>query len=151
MNRLGIIGILCVWILSSCSGDRLYEDFIALDESRGWQQADSLEFQLGDVDHEGKATLIAVKFTETYPFSNFYVRVIAKDSSSQIIENKLVNVPLFDSKTGQPLGKGFGSSYTKYDTLPFGLPAQTKSITLLQYMRQESLPGIEAAGLKIVP
>ena len=57
---------------------------------------------------------------------------------------------LFDPKSGEPLGEGFGNSYTRYDTLPFLFDQQTKSVTLLQYMRQDLLPGVEAVGIKIL-
>jgi len=72
------------------------------------------------------------------------------DSLNNVIENKLINVPLFDSKSGKPLGKGFGNTYTRYDTIPFLLNIETKKVTFLQYMRQNQLEGIEAIGLKIL-
>jgi hypothetical protein len=34
--------------------------------------------------------------------------------------------------------------------MPFQLKEGTQSIVLLQYMRQENLPGIESAGIKIL-
>lgn len=152
MNKSVFWGILLILALgSSCSEDRLYEDYIPLDNISGWNQNDSLRFELGEVEIFGKTSMLAIRYTDSYPFSNFYVRILAKDSSNQILENKLINVPLFDSKTGEPLGEGFGSTYTKYDTLPVQFKAGTNSLTLLQYMRQENLPGIEAAGIKILP
>jgi len=152
MNKSVFWGILMILAFgSSCSEDRLYEDYIPLDNVSGWNQNDSLRFELGEVVISGKTSLLAIRFTDNYPFSNFYVRILAKDSSNQILENKLINVPLFDSKTGEPLGEGFGSTYTKYDTLPIQFKPGTNSLTLLQYMRQETLPGIEAAGIKILP
>lgn len=152
MNKIILAGVLFLLLIgTSCSTDRLYEDYISLNESTGWNQNDSLQFDLGELDIRGKKTLLAIRYTDLYPFSNFYVRVISKDSSLQVIDNKLINLPLFDSKSGEPLGEGFGSTYTKFDTLPVPFKSGTQSITLLQYMRQESLPGIEAAGIKILP
>lgn len=132
-----------------CSDGRIYEDFQAVTKGN-WGVQDTLRFDLGDLDLNEKKSMIAVRFNEDYSFSNCYVRVISYDSAGVILENRLVNVPLFDSKSGEPLGKGIGSTYTKYDTLPFSLKPETRSLTFLQYMRTDQLTGIEAVGLKIL-
>lgn len=135
--------------ISSCSDDRVFEEFKAL-PTQNWGIEDSLQFDLSNIQLQDNQSLIAFRFNEEYSFSNCYVRILSKDSLGAIIENKLINVPLFDSKTGEPLGDGFGSTYAFYDSLPFPLPQNTKTVTLLQYMRQNQLPGIEAVGLKIL-
>jgi gliding motility-associated lipoprotein GldH len=146
--RIGVFlaGIL---LLGSCDQERLFEDFQSV-ENQKWSSIDSMKFDLSTLKNLGSSQLIALRFEDSYGFSNCYVRVISKDSTGRILENKLINVPLFDSKSGKPLGKGFGNTYTKYDTLPFDLLPQTKSLTFLQYMRQEELAGIDAVGLKIL-
>jgi gliding motility-associated lipoprotein GldH len=136
-------------IISSCSEDRIYEQFHSIDNML-WNEMDSVAFDLKEVSSlEGKS-LIAIRFNEKYPYSNCYIRLISKDSSRQVLQNKLLNVPIFHSKSGQPLGKGFGDTYTKYDTLPFTIPSGTKELVVSQYMRQDNLEGIEAVGLKIL-
>ena len=140
---------LLVMLPFGCSDDRIYEDFQAV-PAGNWGIQDTLRFDLGDLDLSGRKSMIAVRFNESYPFSNCYVRVISYDSVGVILENKLINVPLFDSKSGEPLGKGIGSTYTKYDTLPFSFKPETRSLTFLQYMRTDQLIGIEALGVKIL-
>jgi gliding motility-associated lipoprotein GldH len=150
MIKLRKVGFLFLIIgLNSCSGDRIFEEFKAL-ESASWYANDSVNFDLKSLDLTDRKSLIAIRFNESYKFSNCYVRVISKDSSNLILENRLVNMPLFDSKSGKPLGKGFGNTLTKYDTLPFELHPETSSVTLLQYMREDQLSGIEAVGFKIL-
>ncbi len=134
--------------VTACSGDRLYEEFQTI-PSQSWDVQDTLGFELGELDIAGTHSFIAVRYNENYAYSNCYLRIISKDTSGTLLDNKLINIPLFDSKTGEPLGKGFGSTYTIYDTLPILLHPDTKSLSLLQYMRQEKLPGIEAIGIKI--
>ncbi|MEB2782239.1 gliding motility lipoprotein GldH [Algoriphagus sp. C2-6-M1] len=141
--------ILLFLVIAACTDGRIYEDFRSL-PNQNWGITDSLNFELGKVELINSPNLVAVKFNEEYAFSNCYMRVISKDSSGVILDNKLVNILLFDPKSGEPLGEGFGSSYTRYDTLPFLFDKQTKSVTLLQYMRQDQLPGIEAVGIKIL-
>jgi gliding motility-associated lipoprotein GldH len=140
---------LLVTLAFGCSDDRIYEDFQAV-PTGNWGMQDTIRFDLGDLDLTGRKSMIAVRFNEGYPFSNCYVRVISYDSAGVILENKLINMPLFDSKSGEPLGKGIGSTYTKYDTLPFSFKPETRSLTVLQYMRTEQLTGIEALGVKIL-
>lgn len=135
--------------LFSCTESRLFEEFHSF-ESNSWHEKDSVAFDLMDLDQISGKKLIGVRFNETYPFSNFYVRIISADSLGLVLDNKLVNIPLFDSKNGKPKGTGFGNTFTFYDTLPFDLPEKTKRLIFLQYMRQDNLPGIEAIGLKIL-
>jgi hypothetical protein len=71
-----------------------------------------------------------------------------KDSLGQSVETKLLDIPLFESKTGKPLGDGYGGTFTKYDTLP--LDNTFSSIHLIQYMRVDELSGIETVGLKVL-
>ncbi len=144
-----ILFFFLVTLTFGCSDDRIYEDFQAV-ASGNWGIQDTLRFDLGDLELDGRKSMIAVRFNESYSFSNCYVRVISYDSAGVILENKLVNVPLFDSKSGEPRGKGIGSTYTTYDTLPFSFKPETRSLTFLQYMRTDQLTGIEAVGLKIL-
>lgn len=141
---------LTIALIVSCADDgRIYEDYKRLPTS-DWGITDSLQFDLSQVKLPASAHLIAVRYNDEYAFSNCYIRVISRDSLDNIVDNKLVNIHLFDPKTGEPFGEGFGSTHTRYDTLPFSFSPMTSSVTLLQYMRQKKLPGVEAVGLKIL-
>lgn len=141
--------IVLILATAACTDGRIYEDFHSL-PNQSWGVTDSLVFDLRDVELVNSPDLVAVKFNEEYAFSNCYLRVISKDSTGVILDNKLVNLILFDPISGEPLGEGFGNTYTRYDTLPFLFDQETKSVTLLQYMRQDQLPGVEAVGIKIL-
>lgn len=150
MNKWrGWVGLVLLTAAFSCSGDRVYEEFHSFN-TNSWNEKDTVAFDLKDLKEKGGKKLIGVRYNEEYPFSNCYIRVISKDSTGNILDNKLINVPLFDSKSGQPKGGGFGNTFTLYDTLPFELAEQTSELEFLQYMRQEDLPGLEAVGLKIL-
>lgn len=148
MNRLKYLSLGLISMAFSCTQDRVFEEFHAF-ESQSWNEKDSVSFELKEVKEKQGAKLIGVRFNETYPYSNFYIRIITEDSLGTILENKLLNVPLFDSKSGEPRGKGFGNTFTFYDTIPLDFSANTARIKLLQYMRQENIDGIEAVGIKI--
>jgi gliding motility-associated lipoprotein GldH len=150
MNKWkGSLGILCLTLAFSCSQDRVFEDFYSFD-SQSWSEKDTATFDLKEIKEKNGQKLIAVRYSEEYPFSNCYIRVISRDTTGIILDNKLVNVPLFDSKSGRPMGKGFGNTFMLYDTLPFEISEHTSEVRFIQYMRQESLPGLEAVGLKIL-
>ena len=150
MNKVNhCLFVVLILVFAACTDGRIYEDFQSL-PNQNWDITDSLFFDLQDVELINTPDLIAVKFNEEYAFSNCYLRIISKDSAGMILDNKLVNMALFDPKSGEPLGEGFGNSYTRYDTLPFLFDQKTKSVTVLQYMRQDQLPGVEAVGIKIL-
>ena len=141
--------IILLALTFSCSQNRVYEKFYAIQEME-WAANDSLVFDLNELPSVVGKSLIGLRYNERYTHSNCYIRLVFLDSVGKPLQSKLLNVPVFNSKTGQPMGKGFGSTYTKYDTLPFSLPAETKELVVKQYMRQEKLVGIEAVGLKIL-
>ncbi|MHA7128154.1 gliding motility lipoprotein GldH [Algoriphagus namhaensis] len=150
MTKKGLIGaLLMACLLFSCDGDRVYEQFEMI-PNQSWSVSDTIRFQLGPIAERGSKDLIAVRFTDEYPFRNAYVKLIQRDSSEAILEEKLVNVTLFDPKSGRPLGKGFGNTHTHYDTLDFRLREETSTVELLQYMRVNELLGIESVGIKIL-
>lgn len=149
MRKTRNFAMLCLLLQLGCSEDRIFEAYQEVNKSN-WGIEDTLNFEFKELVITKQKTLIAVRFNESYAYSNFYVRVISYDSSSKILENRLINLPLFNSKSGKPLGKGIGSTYTKYDTIPFTLHPKTKKLALLQYMRTDELQGIESMGIKIL-
>lgn len=150
MNRIISSAFVALLLVSaSCSDGRMYEQFQSFEDA-SWSEKDSVLFDLRELPSVKGKSLLAVKYTEDYAYSNCYIRVVARDSSKTILQNKLLNVPIFESKSGQPLGEGFGNTFTKYDTIPFELPDNTKDVVLVQYMRQPELAGIKAVGYKVL-
>lgn len=146
--RLGIaLGLILG--LTACGGDRIYEDFQVL-EDQSWSEGDTLTFDLSGLSKTGNIHLIGLRYTDTYPYTNAYLKLIGRDSSNRLVQEELVNVILFDPKSGQPKGKGFGDTHTIYDTLDFQLSPDLHTVEILQYMRKSELEGMEAVGLKIL-
>ncbi|MBS9522820.1 gliding motility lipoprotein GldH [Litoribacter ruber] len=147
MNRIfpALALILGLSFFSACDQNRVFEDFQGMPAIR-WTVEDTVTFET-DWEAEGHTAFVAVRYNTDYDYHNLYVRYFLEDTVSQAVEEKLVNLQLFDSKTGKPLGDGFGSTYTLYDTLPIEQNGQ--KISFVQYMRQKELKGIEAVGFKI--
>lgn len=139
---LALLGVI------SCNGNRVFEDYSGF-ESQNWHVDDTVTFDITEIKSHSKA-LMSVKYNTDYGFRNIYVKYFLSDSLGKHIESQLVNIPLFDSQQGKPLGNGFGSIYTKTDTLPIITNAPYAKVHFVQYMRVEKLNGLEAIGLKLI-
>lgn len=137
-------------IFSSCNSERLFEEHQGM-ELLHWAVQDTVSFEVEGLDPQSAVPILNIRYNDTYEFHNLYVRYLLRDSLGTVLGDSLINVSLFDSKTGQPLGDGFGNIFTKHDTLPRILTSvQPKlKIQFVQYMRKDELEGIEAVGLKI--
>ncbi|MEX0884049.1 MAG: gliding motility lipoprotein GldH [Cyclobacteriaceae bacterium] len=136
-------------LLASCQGNRLYEEYIGF-PSLSWAVTDTLAFPLPSFEPMHPISVIGIRYNQEYEFHNLYVRCFMKDSLGNLEQDTLVNIHLFDSKTGKPLGKGFGSRLTLYDTLPLSDLSPKSTVEFIQYMRMDTLKGIEAVGLKVM-
>lgn len=134
--------------LLSCDPNRIFEEYQAL-ESQTWNVQDTVTFEFPYPIEDGE-TILGIKFNQDYEYRNLYVRYFLKDSLGNNLENQLLEIPLFESTSGKPLGKGYGSSFTKYDTIPIILQEKFYSIQFVQYMRIDDLVGIESVGVKKV-
>ncbi|NVJ85846.1 MAG: gliding motility lipoprotein GldH [Algoriphagus sp.] len=148
MNRLAFPFLVLSILLFSCTDNRLYESYESISPD-GWGMSDSLVYDISSLTEKPAHTLIGVRYKDDYPYSNCYIRLLKRDSTHTILEDKLIDITLFDSK-GEPLGEGFGSTYTVYDSITLEVEDQVNSLVLLQYMREEQLKGIEAVGIKFL-
>jgi len=151
INQL-LLYVLLAWagMLISCNGDRIFEEYQGM-ENLHWEITDTVSFELEPFNTENTLSTIGIKYNDTFEFHNLYVKFLLKDSVGNVVQDSLINIELFDSKTGKPLGEGFGNVYTKYDSLPLlDFKNQPIKALFIQYMRKEELQGIEAVGLKIV-
>ena len=117
-----------------------------------WTYADTLDFAFDIADTtEIYDIVLTIKHTPQYPMQNIYTRIYTKFPSGERVKQQL-NIDLADN-TGKWEGDCSGSE------CDFEIPIQPNAffnatgqhiITLEQYMRVESLAGINAIALKIV-
>jgi gliding motility-associated lipoprotein GldH len=137
-------------LASSCNSDRIFEEYHGM-AALHWGLGDTVSFEVKTMRHDVTQPLIGIRYNDSYPFHNLYVRYLLKDTLGNTLMDSLLNIHLFDAKSGKPLGNGFGNVYTKYDSLPrvelsADMPVRARFV---QYMREDELQGIEAVGLKI--
>lgn len=143
-----VILLLLTVLIFGCDKSRVFENYQGM-ETGSWNIADTVSFDLPIIPVSNKA-IVGIKYNDDYEFRNLYLTYLLKDSLDQIIETQLMEIPLFDNKSGKPLGSGFGNTFTKYDTLSLITNELYAKIQLLQYMRVDEVSGIEAVGVKIV-
>lgn len=143
----GIVLALLVFLMG-CDSSRLFEEYKGMD-SGSWNLTDTVTFVVPKPFSDSR-TLLAIKYNNEYEFRNLYLTYFLKDSLNQTIESQLIEIPLFDSKSGRPLGKGYGNTFTKFDTISIQSAVAFSSIQMVQYMRTDQIKGIESLGLKII-
>lgn len=135
----------------ACDKNRVFEEYQGMNELK-WAISDTVSFELVPTTSDTVMSSIGVKYNDRFAFHNLYVRYLLKDSLGNHLQDSLINIFLFDPKTGKPLGDGYGNVFTLFDTLPLLHLQQNQGlkVQLIQYMRKEQLEGIEAVGLKII-
>jgi gliding motility-associated lipoprotein GldH len=144
--------LICIvsWAITACNNGRVYESFQDL-KAQNWVVSDTVSFPVDSLDLSlGLSSVIGIRYSDKYEYNNLYLRYILRDSVKKIVTDSLLNIHFFDPKTGQPLGQGFGNRRIKYDTLPGDLNIPDATFQFIQYMRKDTLAGIESVGLKII-
>lgn len=143
--------IFSVFLLFSCTEERYFEnnhDF----KDRIWNLKETAEFQFGidsiAIPYQIK---LNVRNTMDYSFRNLYIKYQLLDSST-ILEDKLLNIDLFEAKSGKPYGERQSDIYSHQlilqDSVHF--PASGEyTIDLRQYMRENDLEGMVSVGIRI--
>ncbi|EIM76904.1 gliding motility-associated lipoprotein GldH [Nitritalea halalkaliphila LW7] len=135
------VGLLCL----ACNQNRHFEIHQGLPAGR-WLAGDTLRYSPG-VDILPGTLWLSPRYTSEYPYRNLYVRYLLLDSAGQVIEENLHNLALFHPQTGEPLGTGFGKSFSLSDSVQINSEGG-KELLLLQYMRREDLSGVEGFGIR---
>ena len=130
----------------------VYEENIDI-EDKIWLANDTLNFSF---KVEDKASMYNVYYnvrnTITYPYQNLYVNYTLQNTAGDTIRKDLINMTLFDPKTGKPFGNGLGDIFSHQ----FRVMSQYQfpdtgvyHFKLNQFMRRDSLPEILSVGVSI--
>jgi len=137
------------WVTTACNNSRVYESFQEL-EALKWVVSDTISFNVDSLEAStGLSSILSIRYDDKYEYNNLYVRYLLRDSVDKVLMDSLLNIHLFDPKTGKPLGQGYGNRRIMYDTLPGDVIQPNSTFQFIQYMRKDTLLGIESIGLKI--
>lgn len=154
MRRLGFLFLLgFAWCLTSCGdSQRVFEANVEFDH-RYWLLNDTARFEFTINNPEAPYNFyINVRNDLGYKWSRIFVNYSLEDSTGRMLGNKLVGGHLFDIKTGKPFGQSaIGDIYdhrleiARYQKLKPG----KYTVKLQQFMREDTLRGILAAGFRL--
>jgi gliding motility-associated lipoprotein GldH len=139
-------------ILISCNGNRIYEENVKM-KNRIWDvhQPAVFRFSIEDI-HDPYDFYFNLRNSILYPYQNIYLNYSLSDTLGNIFKTDLVNIKLFNPKTGEPLGDGLGDifdhRYRVIDHYRFNNPG-VYQMKINHYMRPDSLREIMSVGLRI--
>lgn len=147
-NYLGMMVLL--GLASACNSPGVYHgkfDF----EYELWPPDEEVIFDMEVPEAEVPYDLYyQVRHARDYAYQNLYVRITVQDSTGQVLKAELQNIPLFDAKTGKPMGSGYGSTLSReiraLRNLTFA-EAGTYTVRLLQRNREGEAEGIRSLGI----
>ena len=151
--RFCLLIIVASALLSSCDKARVFEfdhDFT----DRTWKVKDIAVFEFEIVDSATSYNVYyRIRNSSDYPYSRIFVNYTLQNSAKAELAKKLISNYLFDQKTGMPLGSsGIGDAFDhQFLLLPKYKFNQAGKYTIMleQFMRTDTLRGIEAAGIRV--
>ncbi len=151
MRRSFIFFILALAI--SCDSNRVFEENVVF-EDRAWKISESvlLEFDIEDSSKPYNLYL-DIRNSIDYPYARIFVNYSLSDSTGAELSKKLISEYLFDQKTGKPTGdSGLGDVYDHQfligSNFSFKHAGKYKA-RFEQFMRQDTLQGVLAVGLRV--
>lgn len=153
MKRSWIL-VLAICILA-CSDSKVYDRFIDLPET-GWAVQQRIDFDLtipsDTIAYDGFGR---VRNESDYNWSRLFIQYVLLDSVGKVMDDRLLEFMLFDPKTGKAYGKsGLGDIYDHELKIfeKYKFPARGKyKVRLTQMMRTDTLTGIHAVGVAVLP
>ena len=145
--------LLLATLLISCDSNRVYENNTEFAD-RSWKVIEEPRFEFKVSDTTARYNLYYnVRNTLDYPYARIFVTYHLYDSTGKELFKKLIYNDLFDQKTGRPFGEsGLGDLYDHQFAVlnhyRFHFPGKY-SMKLDQLMRQDTLKGIIAVGVRI--
>lgn len=137
----------------SCKQTGLYERLQNIPGAE-WKSGEKLSFPLEVKDTgAGYNFYTTIRHTNLYPYRNIWIRLGLKMPGADTVTYQDFELPLADNEKW--LGTGLNDVYDRRVRL-FGVPqhfskAGTVVFTLQQIMRDDPLPGVLQAGIRIEP
>jgi gliding motility-associated lipoprotein GldH len=142
--------LLAFALIHSCDRNRVYEEVYDFEEGI-WNMDTIPAFNFEITDKAPKRVLINVRNSIEFRTQNLYLTYYLTDEKGNQLKSELVNVQLFDAKTGKPLGKGNSIFQHEVEILPnYSFPSVGKyQIKIAQYMREANLENVPSVGVRL--
>jgi gliding motility-associated lipoprotein GldH len=152
--RVFVIFLVSVLLQVSCTDSDIVTEAKTDMNENYWPQKNnvSFPFEVEDVS-QSYSVFYTMRYNQDYPYYNIWVNRLLFDANGNMLSKKLQGMELFNSSTGEPYGGGFGN-YFDYKILSdsnYHFPSKGKyTLTVEQYMRQDTLKGIASVGIEII-
>jgi gliding motility-associated lipoprotein GldH len=141
---------LSVFFLPACGANYLYESKQDIPNDQ-WLYSDSMRFTFEVKDTSKRYNFyLDFDYDDQYTSQNIYLRLSTQYPNGKQL-TKVRSFDLFDAG-GTPMGKSSGSSHTLRTALQehaFFNQIGQHTVTIAQFMRRDSLPGMRAIGLAV--
>jgi gliding motility-associated lipoprotein GldH len=140
-------------LLISCDSNRIYENNVDF-KDRTWKITEPAQLEFDITDTTKRYNLyLDIRNSLDYPYARLFVNYNLVDPAGKEISKKLISEYLFDQKTGKPNGSsGLGDIYDHQflflEKYPFQKLGKYK-VRFEQFMRQDTLQGVLAVGLRV--
>jgi gliding motility-associated lipoprotein GldH len=143
---------LLVMLFSCSEPGKIVQEYQSIKDDT-WAATNKLSFSF-EITNKDKAhnLFYLARYNKEYPYYNFYVKRFMLDSNGKQLASTLQGMYLFDEKTGEPKGGGWGNNYDYAILADSNLhfPYNGKySIEIHQYMRKDTIQGISDFGISI--
>jgi gliding motility-associated lipoprotein GldH len=150
--RIIFFAAMVTLLLTGCDSNRVYEKNIEFSD-RTWKIAKPAKFDFQITDATKKYNLLMdIRNSIEYPYARLFVNYDLKSDSASLAK-ELISVYLFDQKTGKPFGEsGIGDIYDHQFPILKNYTFKktgTYQMNFQQFMRQDTIPGILAIGLRV--
>ncbi len=144
-----ILSVAFVLLLAACDGNRVYQQVYDFDEN-GWHMDSIPSFTFEIEDAAPKNLILHLRNSIAYEWQNVYLNYSLEDSTGREISAELINIALFDTKTGEPLGQG-SSIYQHAENILENhiLTPGTYTFKVTQYMRELELKEVMSVGIRV--
>lgn len=148
-----IIAAFVLLMFSACKDSKRLYEYNYLMSQNNWY-IDTVPTFSFDISEPNKKynIMLNVRNTISYQYYNLFVNYQLCDSNGVKLQGQQVEMILLDQKTGRPLGSGVGDLFFHQFTVlnNYSFPYKGKfKIKLIQYMRENPLPEIMSAGVRI--
>ncbi len=138
--------------LAACEEGAVYRNYTDF-ERPFWHKDSSavFDFTISDAGQPYNLYFLP-RYTLEYPYYNLYVRYALTGPGNDTLLAEMHEANLMNPSTGEPLGKGIGDMFDHQVLLQKNYQfadTGTYQIHITQYMRQDSLPAIPAAGFMV--
>jgi gliding motility-associated lipoprotein GldH len=134
----------------ACDSNRVYEEYYDFnDKTWNLDSIPSFEFSIDNTDP--KDLFVTLRNTISYNYQNVYLSYQLNNENGQELESDLINISVFDEKTGKPFGSGNSIYEQQHKILEnYRFPKGGKYVLkIAQYMREVDLKEIVSVGARI--